>query len=126
MVPQRGAEGRGKWLTPATKGFPDLLALRGGHLLVVELKKDSEYPKPAQRVWLELFHLVPGALVWVSRPSDPWPDLTRWLQRPGEAPRLWGWEPAAVKAARLAERRRPRPTKRSTPGSNGGKPGTLL
>lgn len=113
ILPAKGTGGKGRWLTPTTKGFPDLLALRDGHLLVVELKIDGRYPAPAQRVWLELFALVPGSLVWVSRPGDQWDDIAGWLQRPDLAPRLYGWEPASAKAARVSKRR-PAPTRGAT------------
>lgn len=103
VVPQKGTQGR--WMTPTTKGRPDILALRDGFQLVAELKIVGQYPKPAQREWLEDFHLVPGVLVWVSRPSDDWPQLEGWLRHPENAPTVFGWEPAVDKATRLASKR---------------------
>jgi hypothetical protein len=120
-VPQRRGTDQpeaARWLTPMAKGFPDLLALRDGHLLVIEVKTEGEYPDRDQRKWLELFHQMEGALVWVCRPSDDWADLVRWLQRPESAPAVHGWEPAADKAARQAASAARR-ERRSRPGSDG-------
>lgn len=103
---------KGRWVTPTTAvGWPDLLGLReDAPLLVIENKRVGEYPDPHQRLWLELFHCRPGALVWVSRPSDPWDDLLRWLRHPDEAPTVWGWEPAGVEDARArVVKAKPRP-----------------
>lgn len=103
-VVQKG-NARGKWATTAPRGFPDVLALRAGHLLVIEAKVPGRYPKPHQRLWLEQARLVPCSRVWVSRPSDEWEELVRWLRHPQEAPAIYGWTPRGVEDAlrRVAE-----------------------
>jgi hypothetical protein len=93
-------------VTPTAKGWPDIQATKDGFLLIAELKKVRQYPKPEQRVWLEAFHLVSSVLVWVSRPSDPWDEVEGWLRYPETAPLVFGWEPATDKAARLANKRK--------------------
>lgn len=55
-------------------GFPDLVLVRGGLQLVVELKRDGEHPTPAQRKWLDAFELA-GVTTAVWRPED-WRDGT--------------------------------------------------
>ncbi len=75
----------------STPGFPDLLALRRGWQIAAELKVDGRYPTPAQRTWLTLFAAQPRTLVWVLRPGDAWGDVARWLDRPEDAPAIYGW-----------------------------------
>lgn len=92
---RHGQRGEDVWLTPTSSpGWPDLVALRGPWLLACEVKQDTNYPTPEQRGWLERFLLVPGALVWVARPRDPWDRVSHWIQHPEDAPRVWGWQPA--------------------------------
>lgn len=55
-------------------GFPDLVLLRGGWLLVVELKRDGLHPTPSQARWLDAFGLA-GVTTHVWRPED-WRDGT--------------------------------------------------
>jgi hypothetical protein len=59
-------------------GFPDVIALRDGRVLVVELKSDKGRLTDDQRVWLDEWRKT-GAFVHVWRPSD-W--LAGWV---GEA-----------------------------------------
>jgi hypothetical protein len=89
----RKAQLQGNWQTPASKGFPDLLALRGPYQIACELKRDGRYPTPAQRLWLHRFAAVPGCLTWVLRPGDRWDDVSGWLDKPQTAPRIYGWTP---------------------------------
>ena len=50
-------------------GFPDVIALRRGRCLAVELKKEDEMPTPEQVDWLGAFSEV-AFEVHVWRPSD--------------------------------------------------------
>lgn len=48
----------GRWLTPVQadgKGFPDLVMVRGGRIVVAELKAKWRKASPEQDVWLEDF-----------------------------------------------------------------------
>jgi len=62
----------GRRITPfkGLRGFPDLVLAREGEVLIPEIKKDGQYPKPDQRRWLH--HLGDLGRVW--RPSD-WNDV---------------------------------------------------
>jgi hypothetical protein len=75
--PARTAQG---WRTPVAgdgKGWPDLVLLRGGRIIVAELKQEGKYPGPEQRAWLEAWRSTP-AEVHVWRPSD-WPSIVQTL-----------------------------------------------
>lgn len=89
----RRSIGKGRrWMTATSAiGWPDVLALRGPWLLAVELKSDAGKLTEEQVQWLGRFALLPHARTWVLRPSDPWDPITRWLQRPEEAPPTFGW-----------------------------------
>lgn len=52
------------------KGFPDLILLRRGRMIVAELKREGEQPRPEQLVWLAEFRLVPGPEVYLWFPHD--------------------------------------------------------
>jgi len=54
-------------------GFPDILATRGGRLLVAELKVGRGQLRPEQRVWLGALGAVPGVEVFVWR-EQHWLD----------------------------------------------------
>lgn len=63
----------GRWVTPVQadgKGFPDLVLVRGGVLLVVELKAERGRLSDEQAAWLTAFRGVPGVRVEVWRPAD--------------------------------------------------------
>ena len=63
---------RGKWATPVQgdgEGFPDLVLVRRGRLVVAELKIGNEKPTVEQEAWLAAFKAV-GAEVYVWRPAD--------------------------------------------------------
>lgn len=51
-------------------GFPDLMLIKGTHLLAVELKTETGRTTPAQDAWLDAFRGVthrPDALIWRPR-----------------------------------------------------------
>lgn len=52
------------------KGFLDLLLIRGSRLIVAELKSEDGVVSPDQEEWLAAWRGVPGAEVFVWRPSD--------------------------------------------------------
>lgn len=52
-------------------GFPDLMMVRNGRMVIAELKRQGRYPRPAQRAWLDDLRQVSGNItVAVWRPSD--------------------------------------------------------
>lgn len=55
-------------------GFPDLVALRTTRLVVAELKVGDRQPEADQLTWLEAWRLIPGAEVFVWRPSQ-WAEI---------------------------------------------------
>jgi len=60
----------GQWVTPMSKGWPDLtLAKAGNQLIFMELKKEEGVVEPEQLEWLQLLNLC-GARAIVIRPSD--------------------------------------------------------
>lgn len=73
----RPARTKNGWQTSfiGDAGFPDLILLRGGTLLAVELKSGGRKPTAEQIAWLEAFDKVPGcrAAVWTTR--DPWSGI---------------------------------------------------
>lgn len=62
-------------------GFPDLLCLRGGEMVVAELKTLTGKTTEAQELWLFSFRAVPGAQVKLWRPTDEdWADIEATLR----------------------------------------------
>lgn len=55
-------------------GFPDLVLVRGGRLLFIELKSATGRVSPSQRRWLADLSACPGVGVYVWRPAD-WDDV---------------------------------------------------
>ena len=55
--------------TKSTPGFPDLVIMREGEIIVSELKRQRAKPTAAQEHWLSLFRSV-GVHVYVWRPID--------------------------------------------------------
>lgn len=55
-------------------GFPDIIAVRTGRLVVAELKVKTAV-RPEQAAWLDRFRAVPGAEVFVWKPAD-WDTIT--------------------------------------------------
>jgi VRR-NUC domain len=58
----------------SSAGFPDLVMVRSGRLLFLELKKVGGVLSLAQRAWLVELGKVPGVEVMVATPED-WPAL---------------------------------------------------
>jgi Holliday junction resolvase len=50
-------------------GFPDLIALRGRRILVLELKREGQKATDEQLEWLKAFDLA-GAAAYVVRPEN--------------------------------------------------------
>lgn len=79
-LPLRTARG---WATGTQGdiGYPDLTCVRGGRLVVAELKVKTAV-RPEQAVWLDRFRSVPGAEVFVWKPAD-WPAIVATLKGEG-------------------------------------------
>lgn len=91
----------GRWATHMSgdTGFPDLVLVRDGRLLFVELKAERGEASPEQVRWLEVLSGVHGIEVCLWRPAD-------WLYGPVKAT-LSGEAPApGVGAWRGVARRR--------------------
>lgn len=56
-------------------GFPDIVALRNGKLLALELKSAKGRLTQSQIRWLDQFAKVPGCTAGVVRPADDWTEL---------------------------------------------------
>lgn len=71
---------RGKVVTPAAKGFPDLLLLRPPQLVVLELKAKgrTSTTTDTQQEWLLAFRGVPHVHAYVVEPED-WPVVQQLL-----------------------------------------------
>jgi len=61
------------------RGFPDLLMLRHGRLVVVEIKSTEGKLHPEQEVWLREFGKCKAVEVYLWRPSD-WGSIQELLQ----------------------------------------------
>jgi len=64
-------------------GFPDLVLVRSGRMILAELKSEKGRATKAQLAWLEELRLVAehsaAVQVFLWRPSD-WPEIERQLQ----------------------------------------------
>lgn len=65
----------GRWSTPiqGDKGFVDLILVREGELLAVELKRKPNSVEGEQKKWLDALDDVPGVtalVVWVPEQQD--------------------------------------------------------
>jgi len=59
------------WLSIKSEpGFPDLVLVRAGRCLVLELKSATGKLSPAQQEWLGALGAVPGVTCAVIRPVD--------------------------------------------------------
>ena len=54
----------------STHGFPDWVLVRPPRIIFAELKSDDGRVRPEQREWLDDLSDVPGAEVYLWRPSD--------------------------------------------------------
>ena len=63
----------------SAKGFPDLVMVRGGRIIVAELKRsEKEQPTADQATWLEEFGKT-AAETFLWRPAD-WPEIEEALK----------------------------------------------
>jgi hypothetical protein len=62
------------------EGWPDLVACRGGRLVIAELKSERGRLSADQSDWLCLLRQVPGVEVFLWRPSD-WNEIERTFGR---------------------------------------------
>lgn len=68
-------------------GFPDLVLVRKGVLVFLELKAEDGIVTDDQQAWLLELQQVPGVVARIMRPSD-WNDVERVLtSRPGQPAR---------------------------------------
>lgn len=83
----------GKWTTSTSQpGWPDLVALRGAHVLGIELKSETGKPTEQQLEWLGRFSRLVGGRGWLVTPADPsWETFVGWLRDPVDAPRRHGF-----------------------------------
>lgn len=74
---------RGRWSTPleGDLGFPDVVAVRDGWILALELKTERGRVSDDQRAWLNDLAKVPNVVAAIVRPSA-WRWLERALKRP--------------------------------------------
>ncbi len=73
---------KGAWRTSTTAvGFPDLVLLRPGQLVFLELKAEGGKASPEQLVWIKTLQSVLGVEAYVVRPSE-WDDLVALLTDP--------------------------------------------
>lgn len=63
-------------------GFPDLVCVRDGRMLALELKREQHRTDKArlakQLAWLEMLNAIPGVTAMLARPSD-WPKVVEAL-----------------------------------------------
>lgn len=83
----------GLWTTSTSQpGWPDLVALRGGLIVGIELKSETGRPTAEQLEWLARFSRLIGGRAWLVTPSDPaWDTFVAWIRDPMNAPRRHGW-----------------------------------
>lgn len=74
----RGRVGKGAWRTPATVGFPDLLLLKPGRCVVLELKMPGNHASDAQNRWISTFQTIEGIDAYVVYPAH-WEQIVRLL-----------------------------------------------
>ena len=88
--PARIKRGEGEqWRTPLTgdKGLPDYVAVRGGRLIMAELKSSTGKLSPDQQLWHDELVLVLGIEVYVWRPRD-WDEIVETLKPEGRSVRV--------------------------------------
>lgn len=73
---ERAAMNRsGRYATPikGDRGFPDLILVRDGEMIAVELKRKPNKVEADQKAWLDVLGAVPGVtalVVWVPEQQD--------------------------------------------------------
>lgn len=73
-----GRSGSGWRTTTTAPGFPDLLLLRHGRQVVLELKMPGNHASDEQNRWVSLFQSVPGVEAYVVWPAD-WDEIVALL-----------------------------------------------
>jgi hypothetical protein len=70
------------WISVRSEpGFPDVLAVRAGRLVVAELKSLTGKLTPAQEQWLGALGAVPCCEVYIWYPTDEyWQEIERVLR----------------------------------------------
>lgn len=75
----RSRVGGGAWrTTTSSPGFPDLVLLRPGRQVVLELKMPGNHASDDQNRWVAMFQSVPGVEAFVVYPAD-WPEIVALL-----------------------------------------------
>lgn len=95
------------WRTSTTaSGWPDVVAVRPGWQLAIEVKSAKGAITDEQLAWLALLASLPFCRAWVLRPKDDPAVWMRWMRRPEGAPRRYGWsqEQAAAALGRMDRR----------------------
>jgi hypothetical protein len=88
---------KGRWMTSTTAvGWPDLLAVRGPHILAIEVKAAKGVIGPHQLEWLERFAAIPTGFAWILSPKDSWQEIANWLHDPSKAPKVHGFSPSTA------------------------------
>jgi len=66
-----GRDGKARWRTPlsGTKGFPDIIAVRGDEALAIEVKGDGDKVRPEQQEWLDALNAA-GIRTLVATPAN--------------------------------------------------------
>lgn len=78
----RGKTAKGAWRTNATPGFPDLLLLKPGRMVILELKMPGNHASDAQNEWVSTFQTVGGNVeAYVVWPAD-WEHIVDLLTEP--------------------------------------------
>lgn len=72
-------------------GWPDLACFKNEWVIGCEVKGIKTAIGPGQVDWLERFAAIPTGRAWMLRPTDDWEAIVRWMARPLEAPRRYGW-----------------------------------
>jgi len=61
-------------------GFPDIIILKDGRMIVAEIKREGEQPSPEQYFWLLEFSKIRQAEVYLWCPSD-WDEIESVIRR---------------------------------------------
>lgn len=78
----RSRVGSGAWRTTTTSpGFPDLLLLKAGRMVVLELKMPGNHASDDQNRWVATFQTIAGVEAYVVYPAD-WGEIVALLTEP--------------------------------------------